>query len=97
VVCLHSDRPVSGLVSEPLLVSLLDYLPMPHWSTVVIQPNILTYRCGGSIGIVGSFTNKRTNAPISRFTLRFKNSIKENLLPKQVVNLTIGVIEVNEL
>ena len=80
-----------------LLAALLDYLPMPHWSTVVIQPNILTYRCGGSIGIAGSFINQRTNAPISRFTLRVKNTIKENLLPKQVVNLTIGVLEVNEL
>jgi hypothetical protein len=55
-VCLHSDRPVSGLVSEPVK-ALLSYLPIPNSSTVVIQLNILTYRCGGSIGITCLLVN----------------------------------------
>jgi len=32
------------------MVSVFGYLPMP-WCTVVLQPNILIYRCGGSIGV----------------------------------------------
>lgn len=60
-VCLHSDRPVSGLISEHQFY----LITFPCKSTVVPLSNILIYRCGGSIGFART---ESFSAPISRLT-----------------------------
>jgi len=64
-------------------------------STVVLLPNILIYRCGGSIGLALTKVIRRTNFPFN-FQLKYVASVK-NLLPKQAVTLNLGWRDVKQL